>query len=176
VDVWAYYNNADEVELFLNGKSLGIKKKQGDDLHVMWRVQYVPGAIKAISRKNGKVVTTSEIKTAGKPAKIVLSPDRSNIKAGGDDLSFITVKVLDADGNLVPDASNDIKFSVTGEGSIAGVDNGSETSLESFKADHRKAFNGMCLLVVKSKEKAGTIKIAATADGLQSTSIQVNVK
>lgn len=176
VDVWAYYNNADEVELFLNGKSLGIKKKQGDDLHVMWRVHYEPGAIKAVSRKNGKVVLTSEIKTAGKPAKIMLRADRSTIKAGGDDLSFITVKILDKDGNLVPDASDDVKFTVTGEGAVAGVDNGSETSLESFKADHRKAFNGMCLLVVKSKQKAGAIHITATADGLQQASLQVIAK
>ncbi len=176
VDVWAYYNNADEVELFVNGKSQGIKKKEGDQLHVMWRVQYAPGSIKAISRKNGKVVLTSEIKTAGKPAKIVVSADRSNIKADGDDLSFVTVKILDADGNLVPDAANDVKFSVTGDGSIAGVDNGSETSLESFKADHRKAFNGLCLLVVKSSEKAGSIHITASSDGLQSASVQVNTK
>jgi beta-galactosidase len=176
VDVWAYYNNADEVELFLNGKSLGIRKKQGDDLHVMWRVQYEPGTIKAVSRKNGKVVLTSVINTAGKPAKIVLSADRGNINADGNDLSFITVKVLDADGNLVTDASNDVHFSVKGEGSIAGVDNGSETSLESFKADHRKAFNGLCLLVVQSKEKPGAIDIKATADGLQSATIVVNAK
>src|SRR5206468_3874910 len=115
-----------------------IKKKQGDQLHIMWRVQYAPGSIKAISRKNGKVVLTSEIKTAGEPAKIVVTADRSNIKADGNDLSFVTVKILDADGNLVPGAANDVKFSVTGDGSIAGVDNGSETSLESFKADHRR--------------------------------------
>jgi len=176
VDVWAYYNNADEVELFLNGKSLGVKKKLGDDLHVMWRVQYEPGTLKAVSKKDGKVVLTSTVKTAGKPAKIVLKADRSNIKADGTDLSFITVKVLDADGNLVPDASNDVHFSVKGVGSIAGVDNGSETSMESFKADHRKAFNGMCLLVVQAKEKAGAINIAATADGLQTASLMLNTK
>jgi beta-galactosidase len=176
VDVWAYYNNADEVELFLNGKSLGVKKKQGDDLHVMWRVQYEPGTLKAVSRKNGKVVLTKEIKTAGKPAKIVLSADRSNIKADGTDLSFITVKILDKDGNLVPDASDDVHFVIKGEGFIAGVDNGSETSMESFKADHRKAFNGLCLVVVQSKEKAGTINVTATADGLQPASLVINSK
>ncbi len=176
IDVWAYYNDADEVELFVNGKSMGVKKKQGEELHVWWRVKYEPGEIKAISRKNGKVVLTSEVKTAGKPAKIVLSPDRSHIKADGDDLSFVTVKIEDADGNLVPDAANDVKFSVTGEGSIAGVDNGSETSLESFKADHRKAFNGLCLVVVRSKEQAGKINITATADWLQGASVVVDTK
>jgi len=176
VDVWAYYNNADEVELFVNGKSAGVKKKEGEDLHVMWRVQYQPGSIKAVSRKNGKVVLTKEIKTAGGPAKIVLTADRSNIKADGDDLSFVTVRVEDASGNLVPDAANDIKFTVTGQGSIAGVDNGSETSLESFKTDHRKAFNGLALLLVKAKDKAGVINIAASADGLKTATIIVNAK
>lgn len=176
VDVWAYYNNADEIELFVNGKSAGVKKKEGEDLHVMWRVQYQPGSIKAVSRKNGKVVLTKEIKTAGKPAKIVLTADRSTIKADGDDLSFVTVSVEDADGNLIPDAANDIKFTVTGQGSIAGVDNGSETSLESFKADHHKAFNGLALLVVKAKDKAGAIHISASADGLQTGGMVVSAK
>ena len=124
VDVWAYYNHADEVELFLNGKSLGIKKKEGDDLHVMWRVKYEPGTLKAVSRKDGKVVLTREIHTAGKPAKIELSADRKNIKADGKDLSFITVKILDKDGNIVPNADNLVNFKINGNAFIAGVDNG----------------------------------------------------
>ncbi len=176
VDVWAYYNNADEVELYLNGKSLGLKKKEGNNLHVMWRVVYEPGILTAISRKGGKTVLTSTVKTAGKPAKIELSADRSNITADGSDLSFITVKVLDAQGNLVPDASNDVHFSLQGPASIAGVDNGSQTSLESFKADHRKAFNGLCLVVVQSKGNAGKITVTATADGLQPATTVVSAK
>ena len=95
IDIWAYYNNADEVELFLNDKSLGVKKKTGDDLHLMWRLKFEPGTLKAISRKNGKIVLTKEIHTAGAPAKIELIADRKNIKADGNDLSFITVKILD---------------------------------------------------------------------------------
>src|SRR5450432_2947277 len=96
IDVWAYYNNADEVELFLNGKSIGVKKKSGDDLHVMWKVAYQPGTLKAVSRKGGNIVLTDEVKTAGAPAKIVLSADRSTIDADGNDLSFVTVKIEDA--------------------------------------------------------------------------------
>src|SRR5947207_10562053 len=144
VDVWAYYNNADEVELFLNGKSLGVKRKTGDDLHVWWRVKYEPGMIKAISRKNGKVVLTKEIRTAGKPAKIILTADRKNIKADGSDLSFITATITDENGNTVPDANNLIHFKIDGEGFIAGTDNGSETDLSSFKSGQHKAFNGLC--------------------------------
>lgn len=176
VDVWAYYNEADEVELFLNGKSLGVQKKNGEDLHVEWKVNYEPGVLKAVSRKNGKTVISREIKTAGKPVKIELSADRSRIKADGKDLSFITVRILDAEGNLVPDADNLVKFKVSGEGFIAGVDNGYQASMESFKAPYRKAFKGMCLAIIQSTEKSGKITLQATADGLQTTSITINTK
>jgi beta-galactosidase len=173
IDVWAYYNNADEVELFLNGKTLGTRKKNGDDLHVWWRVAYQPGVLKAVSRMGGRIVLTKEIKTAGKAAQIILTADRKIISASGTDLCYITVKITDADGNLVPDAANDVKFTLTGKGRMAGVDNGSETSMESFKADHRKAFNGMCLLVVQATDQPGPIKILATADGLAPSSLVV---
>jgi beta-galactosidase len=176
VDVVSYYNNADEVELFLNGKLLGIRKKSGDDLHVMWRLKYEPGVIKAISRKDGKVVLTKEIKTAGKPAKIILTADRNNIKADGNDLSFITAKVIDAKGNVVPDADNLIEFTAKGEGEVIATDNGLQTSLEPFKSNKHKAFNGLCLAVVQSKEKAGTVVVTASAQGLQSTSVIIATK
>jgi beta-galactosidase len=176
IDVWAYYNHADEVELFLNGKSLGVKKKTGDDMHVMWRVTYEPGTIKAVSRKDGKVVLTREIKTTGAPAKISLSADRSNIHADGKDLSFITVTVVDKDGNMVPDAGNLIKFSVSGDGFIAGTDNGCETDLTSFKSSERKAFNGLALAVIQSNGEAGNINLTATSDGLSPASIDIQTK
>jgi beta-galactosidase len=171
IDVWAYYNNADEVELFLNGKSLGTKRKAGSDLHVWWRVKYEPGTIKAISRKNGKIVLTKEIKTAGAPAKIELIADIKVLKANGEDLSFITVKVADAHSNLVPHADNLIDFEVKGEGEIAGVDNGLQTSTESFKASFRKAYNGQCLLIIKTNGKKGDILVTAQSNNLQSSNI-----
>ncbi|WP_259065518.1 beta-galactosidase GalB [Mucilaginibacter sp. X4EP1] len=176
VDVWAFYNNADEVELFLNGKSLGIKKKTGDDLHVMWRVKYEPGTLKAISRKDGKVVLTREIHTAGKPAKIELIADRKNIKADGKDLSFITVKILDKDGNVVPDANNLVNFKISGNAFIASVDNGDEVSHDPFKANYRKAFNGLALAIVQTKDKGGNITFTATSDGLQAATITLQSK
>ncbi|MDP4208634.1 MAG: beta-galactosidase GalB [Bacteroidota bacterium] len=173
VDVWAYYNNADEVELFLNGKSLGSKKKEGDALHVMWRLKYEPGTIKAVSRKNGQIVLSREIKTAGKPAKIELSADRSKIKADGKDLSFITVKILDKDGNMVPDADNLVNFNIKGQGYIAGVDNGYQASMEPFKANFRKAYNGMCLAIIQSNGKSGEITFEASSGGLEKTEIKI---
>jgi beta-galactosidase len=176
VDVWAYYNNADEVELFLKGKSLGVKKKAGEDLHVFWRIRFQPGELKAISRKDGKEVLTKIINTAGAPAKIILEADRSEINADGNDLSFITVKVVDKDGRMIPGAENLIKFSVEGDGEIAGVDNGSQTSMESFKADHRKVFHGLCQVIIRSKEKAGNLKLTAASEGLESISINILMK
>jgi beta-galactosidase len=176
VDIWAFYNNADEVELFLNGKSLGVKKKTGDDLHIMWRVKYEPGKLKAVSRKDGTVVLTREIHTAGPAAKIELIADRKKIKADGKDLSFITVRVVDKDGNLVPDASNLVNFKLSGPGFIASVDNGDETSHDPFKADYRKAFNGLALAIIQTKEKAGEISLTATADGLAPATVVLSAK
>ncbi len=176
VDVWAFYNHADEVELFLNGKSLGVKKKEGDDLHIMWRVKFEPGTLKAVSRKDGKVVLTREIHTAGKPAKIELVADRKNIKADGKDLSFITVKILDKDGNVVPDADNLVNFKISGNASIASVDNGLETDHDPFKADYRHAFNGLALAIVQSKDKPGSVTFTATSKGLQGATVVLQTK
>jgi beta-galactosidase len=176
IDVWAYYNNADEVELYLNGKSLGIKKKTGDDLHVMWRVKYEPGTLKAISRKDGKEVLTREIHTSGAPAKIELVADRNVINADGKDLSFITVKILDKDGKIVPTANNLVNFKIDGEAFIAGVDNGDEVSHDPFKANYRKAFNGLALAIVQAKEKKGEVTFTATAEGMQAASVVLTLK
>jgi len=175
IDVWAY-TNYDEVELFLNGKSLGKKQKTEDDYQLVWRLTYTPGTIKAIANKEGEKPLIKEIKTAGEPAKIVLEADRNQINADGKDLSFITVKVLDKEGTLVPHADNLINFEIKGEGVIAGVDNGCQTSHEPFKANYRKAFNGMCLVVVQAKEKYGRISLEATSEGLKPASVNIVVK
>jgi beta-galactosidase len=176
IDLWAYYNNADEVELFVNGKSQGVRAKEGDDLHVSWRVTYHPGNVKAVSRKNGKVVAEQQIFTAGEPAAIRLTPDRSSITADGYDLSYVTVEIVDKDGNLCPLADNNVKFTVTGAGINAGVDNGSPISMERFKADNRNAFYGKALLIVQSNGTPGDIAVTATADGLTSASTTINCK
>jgi beta-galactosidase len=160
----------------LNGKSLGAKKKSGDDVHLMWRLQYTPGTLKAIGRTGGNTILTQEIKTAGAPFKIVLEADRSTITADGNDLSFVTVKVLDEQGTIVPLADNLVTFTVSGEGKLVGVDNGHQTSMESFKASEHKAFHGLCLAVVQSIEKQGIITVRAASDGLQGTSITITTR
>jgi len=166
IDVWAYYNHADEVELFLNNVSMGSKKKGDEDFHVMWRLKFEPGTIRAVARKDGEIIREKAIFTAGKTYRIELGPDRDIISADGCDLSFVTVRILDEKGVQVPGADNLVRFMVRGEGRIAGVDNGYQASVEPFQADYRKAFNGMCLLIVQSEKTAGQIEIIAESDGL----------
>jgi beta-galactosidase len=173
VDVVAYFN-ADEVELFLNGRSQGTKRKQGDETKVFWRLPYEPGVLKAVSRKNGQAVLTREVRTAEEPARIVLNPDRKTIKADGLDLSFVTVKVVDKNGTVVPHADHLIKFEISGEGFIAGVDNGNQISHESFKAKQRKAFHGMALAVVQAKQKPGRIVLRASSANLTPASVIIS--
>jgi beta-galactosidase len=170
IDIWAYYNNADEAELFLNGISQGVRKKAPNEFHVVWRLTYQPGTIRVVTRKNGREVLSQEIKTAGEPYQIRLTPDRKEIAADGTDLSFVTVEILDRDGNLCPNAENQIYFEISGNGKIAGVDNGSPISMESFKAPQRKAFYGKCLVVIQSDKTADKIRLTATSNGLKSGS------
>ena len=176
IDVISYYSQADEVELFLNGVSQGKKSKQGQDMKVMWRLKYAPGELKAVSRKNGKTVLEKLIRTAGPAAKLELTADRGKINADGKDLSFVTVRVLDKDGNLIPDAANLINFKIEGDAKITAVDNGSPISHESFQADHRKAFNGLALAIIKAGSKASKVTLSANSEGLQAASIQIEVK
>ncbi|MGE5394225.1 MAG: glycoside hydrolase family 2 TIM barrel-domain containing protein, partial [Candidatus Saccharibacteria bacterium] len=172
VDIWAY-SNAEEVELFLNGKSLGVKKKKGDDLHLLWKVPFHPGTLKAVSRTKGKEVLVNEIKTAGTPAKLMATADRLSIKADGSDLTFITVEVQDQNGVMVPDADQQVFFKVEGPAMIVGVDNGDPVSHESFKAPRRKAFHGKCLVVVQSTDKPGVVKLTARSTGLKPVTIDL---
>ena len=157
IDMWCYYNNADEVELFINGKSQGVRAKNtasnaqlstansqlNTEYHVGWRVTFDPGEVKVVARKEGKVVGEQVIKTAGAPAKIRLSKDYQ-----GKNLTFITAEVVDKDGNLCPWAEDIIYFTVEGDVKILGTDNGCQTSMENFKAPQRKAFFGKCMVVV----------------------------
>jgi beta-galactosidase len=176
VDLWAYYNNADEVELFLNGTSQGIRRKKNDDLHVMWRLKFVPGEVRVVSRKNGGEVLVREIRTAGPAARIILQADRNNISADGNDLSFITARIHDKDGNIVPYAESRIAFSVQGKGTIAATDNGDPTSHESFQSPSRKAFHGLALLIVRASSDPGTLVVKAESPGLESAELRINLK
>lgn len=177
IDVWAYYNNADEVELLLNGKSLGSKAKKGDELHIAWKVPFEAGTLKAISKKAGKVVKETEIRTAGEAAKINLQADKTSIKNDGYDLVYVTVSLQDKDGNLLPKADNLINFKVSGGAKIVGVDNGYQASLEPFKADYRKLYNGKCVVILQSNKKAENITLEATTAGnINAATVSIKVE
>lgn len=176
IDLWCYYNNADEVELYLNGVSQGIRKKGEHEYHVMWRLRFEPGEVRAVSRKNGKTVKEQTIRTAGAPDHIRLTPDKTTIKADGKSLSFVSVEVVDKDGNLCPFAENTVFFSLDGQATIAGVDNGSQMSLERFQAANRKAFFGRCLVVIQSGKVPSRIKLTAKSVMLKSAMAEITSK
>jgi len=176
IDVKAYYSQADEVELFINGKSQGIRKKEGDAMHVIWRVKYAPGILKAVSRKNGKIILRKQIITSESPFKIVLKVDQNKINADGSDLSFITAKIVDQEGNFVLVANNSITFSIEGPASILSTDNGLQTDLTSFQSKQRKAWKGLCLAIVKAGSQKGIAKISASSKGLKPAHVSINLK
>ncbi|MHA7941572.1 glycoside hydrolase family 2 TIM barrel-domain containing protein [Formosa sp. 3Alg 14/1] len=169
------YSNCDSVELFLNGESLGVQSMK-DTMDVVWQVPYKAGILEAKGINNGKVVAEKKIETAGDANKIELLADRDVINAGGKDVVHIEVNILDAEGRFVPKALNNITFKVEGEATILAVDNGDPKSEESFVGNERSAFNGKCLVILKTTKKAGDIKLTASSDGLVGATVQVSSK
>ena len=169
VDVWCH-SNAETVELFLNGTSLGMKTmpKLG---HLEWKVPYAPGKLEAKGYRNGKLVGTDIVETTGEATQIVLSPDRKTLKANGEEVVMATVSLLDSKGRVVPFASNEITFEATGAGSVAGVGNGDPSCHEPDRASKRSAYHGLCMALIQSGEHSGRIVVTATSPGLKSASI-----
>lgn len=172
------YTSGDEAELFLNGKSLGRKKKQaGKDFRLVWdQVIYKPGTLMVIAYKNGKQWATDRVSTTGDAAKLSLSSNVKKVAGNGQALAFITLRVEDKDGRIVPRSNPKIRFSVEGPGEIVATDNGDATSFESFQSPDKSAYNGMALVIVKAKKGAkGVLKIKAAADGLTAgqTTVQI---
>lgn len=170
----AIYSNCEEVELFLNGKSLGSKPKPTDDSPRLWDVTFEKGSIKAVGKNKGKIVSSEELKTAGPPAKIVLSVDKNKISNSWNDVAFVTAKIYDENGNICPNADQLIKFTISDSGIIDAVDNGNITSHEIYKATQRHAYQGVCMANIKGNTP-GTVEIKASADGLESGAIKLEV-
>jgi beta-galactosidase len=165
------YSNAHEVELILNGKSLGTQP--GSPQGATWKVPFAPGTLQAIARDGGNVVATDELHTAGAPAKIVVSSDHLSLAPTWDDVSFVTVKVTDAAGVAIPLADNLISLAVDGPGKVIAVENGDVKSHEPFQAMQRHAFHGVCTVVLRATAETGTIHLTAKADGLADGSIEL---
>ena len=170
------YTSGDEAELFLNGQSLGRKKLGARKYRLRWdEVKYSPGELRVVAYKKGKPWAEDVIRTTGAAAKISLATDRSTIIADGADLSFVTVTVADENGKLVPRTKNLLKFEVSGPGEILAVDNGDATSLESFQAKARQAYNGLALVIVRAKAGApGVIVLRAQSDELESAAVSLS--
>lgn len=189
------YTNCDTVELFLNGRSFGVKGyefprlgmegRYGNypprakvlrttaDLHLTWDLPYEAGTLRAVATKDGTIVDTVEVSTAGEPAGISLSVDRRKIAADRHDVAHVAVKVRDEQGRIVPIAENEITFDLQGEGKLIGVDNGDPQSHASYKTNRRKVFNGLCLAIVQSTAIAGQIRITASSPTLRSDSLTI---
>lgn len=172
------YTSGDSAELFLNGKSLGRKTREQYEYRLCWNgVKYEPGRLKVVAYKNGKRWATDMVRTTGPAAKLALQPDRKKIHANGEDLSFVTLTVEDKNSLMVPRAANAIHFEISGPGEIAATDNGDPTDLVSFPSRDRKAFNGFCLVIVRSKAgQSGTIKLTAISDGLKAASVSIRAR
>ncbi len=192
------YTNCDTVELFVNGRSFGVKgyefprvgmegrygnyperakaARTTADLHLTWDVPYEPGILKAVGIKDKKTVATIEVSTTSEPVAIALSANREMISADRRDVAHLTVQILDDKGRVVPVADNEVTFMLEGDGILLGVDNGNPESHEDYKSKLRKAFNGLCLAIVQSTDIPGRIRVTASSPGLKSASVDISTR
>lgn len=172
------FTSGDEVELFLNGKSLGRKRKNKFEYRLRWdNVIYEPGELKALAFKNGKPWAQTVVKTTGEASKLRLTADRNVIEANGYDLAFITVEIVDKDGLVVPRSNHEIVFSIEGPGTIVATDNGNPADMTAFPSKVRNAFNGLALVIVRAEpEKTGTIVVSANSSGLKAAKVKIKSK
>ena len=169
------YSSCTEVELFLNGRSLGRKATNRATAYTAtWMVPYQAGVLKAVGYDNAQQVSTAELRTAQAPTRIELSADRARIRTDGQDLSYITVELVDTRGVRNPKAENLVKFAIAGPGTIVGVGNANPVSTESYQQPQRKAWQGRCLLIVKSDKQAGKIVVKASTAGLRPAQIVID--
>jgi beta-galactosidase len=190
------YTNCDAVELYLNGRFLGEKRlefpRQGTsggwnsyerppvfattaDLHLAWDVPYEPGVLRAVGKRQGTVLVTQEVRTAGEPAALRLSVDRGEIRSGIRDVAHVAVEVVDAQGTLVPTAGHLVRFTVDGPARLLAVGNGNPSDHSSYQAGERRAFHGLLLAMVQSREGTGRVRVTAQADGMAPASVDITV-
>lgn len=175
IPIWVY-SNAARIELIVNGKSLGSKEMPRNG-HVEWDVPYAPGTVLAKGyNAEGREVASDKVETTGAPAGFRLSTDRSQMHADGEDVTMIRVEIIDSKGRLVPTADTLVHFTVTGAGYVAGVGNGNPSDHDPDKSSDRRAFNGLCMVLVGAKEQPGEIVLTASAPGLKSVTLKLGAK
>ncbi|HYJ45820.1 MAG TPA: glycoside hydrolase family 2 TIM barrel-domain containing protein, partial [Pyrinomonadaceae bacterium] len=167
------YSNCERVELFLNGKSLGTKERPADDSPRVWKVAFAPGVLRAVGSNGGKAAATHELRTAGRPARILLNADRQTLAPAWDDVVYVTATVVDAHGIIVPDANDLITFKVRGPGAVAAVDSADNNSHEPFQATERRAYQGRCFAMLRASASGGRITLTASSPGLAAGTVNV---
>jgi beta-galactosidase len=173
IPVWVY-SNSEEVELFINNRSLGVKRiNRAESLHAEWLVGFEPGELKAVGRTDGRVVSTDIVRTAGKPMRLEVTADRTEIAADGTDLSYLKIRLVDEHGIVSPDSDRMLKVSVEGAGTLVGVDNGHHMNHSPFKGNQVETSYGLALAIVKSAKDAGAIRVNVSADGIQPGQVAV---
>jgi beta-galactosidase len=174
IAVWVH-SNLDRVELFHNGRSLGAQQMKKNQ-HLAWNVSYAPGGIEARGYKGDKLVATVRRETTGAPATLVMTADRSEMGADGEDVAMLAVAVHDAQGRVVPVADNEVTFQVSGPGKLIGVGNGDPTDHASDKGTSRKAFSGLCMALVQSAKQAGSITVQASSPGIAPATVTITAR
>jgi beta-galactosidase len=169
------YTNVQEVELFLNGKSLGTQKLHPDASPITYQVPFEPGELKAVARNNGKESATDILKTAGRPARLVLSTDAPNepLTADWNDVRYVVATLLDEHGTRLPDSSTLVHFAVTGPASVIAVDNGNMLDHDPFQATQRRLYDGSVTALIHASEPSGKVTITATAKGVPPAAISL---
>jgi beta-galactosidase len=170
------YSNCDEVELFLNNKSLGVKTKPADDSPRNWETTYEKGSIKAVAKNNGKIVAVDELKTAGEPQRIILTANKPTVQTNDDDAVIVSARIVDDQGITCPNVDAVISFEINNDGKIIAVDNGNVNSHESYQSTKRHSYNGSCIAIIRAKSSSGQIKVDATSQNLKSGTVTIDIK
>jgi beta-galactosidase len=171
------YTNADEVELFINGKSIGVQKNSTDVRKrntIYWKdIQFTAGSFKAVARTAGKVVAQHELQTTGKAVALIIETENTNWKADGMDLQYVKVYAVDSKGNKVPTETAELSFDISGAATLIAVDNGNHLSDDLFAGNKKRLHNGFAMAILRSTQTAGTVKIKVTAAGLKQAEIKL---
>lgn len=170
------FSNCDEVELFLNGKSLGSKPQNRDASPRVWKISFQPGTLRAIARNSGVEVAVDQLRTAGAPSKLVVTTHRSQLSPAWDEVAFVTATVVDNNGVRVPRANDLVSFSISGPGAIVAVDSADNASIEPFHARQRRAYQGSCEAMVRATGSSGEVMVTATAVGLEAANVSIQLK